>query len=1027
MRRTLLRLVLVICLAGCAAVGRTESAPVANELGRLVVKTYSQQDFNGTSAQIMAVVQDKSGVLFFCDGPGLISFDGATWRRIPKSQVGCRQLVLGQDGVVYVGGTGVFGALRDQRDGTHTFESLVEQLAEPERDFKSINHMIAHGDTIYAVTPTSLVVWRNGKLTVQKLEDPGLFHVVDGQLYFQARERPLMLFEGTRFTVTHRDPLFLKNLVLLMGKTPDGAVLIGTERAQFHTLRDGRIAPWPTGLDAVLSGLRINRIWQLQDGSLALKIIGRKGLWLLAADGRFLKVLDDTNGLPADSVVSLTPERTGGYWLGLNRGLAHVGWGPAVTVFDEADGLPKGTVQKLCRHAGSLYASTGRGIYRLRPADGPTQPAKWEQVIEGSFLSLHADETGLWAATVEKIFHLNAGGELTSSKRPDRGTVVALHHSAAHPSWLWLAKTIGLTVLRRDVAGWQSAFRVKELDNERLQGLAEAPDGAIWVSTTTRGFARVVLPPGTADNATGITPAIEFFPPGDGHPTSARVVRWGEQLVFTMSVSPTLLEFDPAVRKFVPLRGVDAMPGPYKFGGNFIGANSPEALWVANSFKTSLSESRVHRFARGGGIQTLPQSVKQLLTSATCFHEEPGPDGRVLWVAGTTGVVRVDVTRALTPPVGYAASVWSPVSGLRDGGALSYDRRSVEFRFMAPRFAPHHAVRYRSRLVGEEGAWSTWDLERRREFPRLDTGRYRFEVQARDIDGHLSAPATLAFTILPPWWRTWWAYGGYAAMLGLTIFGSVRLRTRALRKKNEQLEKIVATRTDDLRRQNGELARLHKLELDEKITARLAAEKAQLDVLRYQLNPHFLFNSLTSIRSQIPPALGSARDTLDRLADFCRLTLTGRKAEERTTVGEEIAMLRAYLDIEQTRMGELLSVEFNVDGSLDGVLMPRLLLLPLVENALKYGQATSEDTLGLKISAQRLSGAGENALVFEISNTGTWVERGSRPGIPSTGIGHDNLRERLRRHYPDAHVFTHSVVDGWVRVRLELKSATLAK
>ncbi len=1022
MRPTLLYLVLMICLAGWTVVGRTESAPPADELGRLVLKTYSQQDFNGASAQIMAVVQDKSGMLFFCDGPGLISFDGATWRRIPKSQVGCRELVLGQDGVVYVGGNGVFGALRDQGDGTHKLESLVEQLPESARDFKSINHMIAHGDTIYAVTPTSLLVCRNGKLTVQKLDDPGLFHVVDGQLYFQARERPLMLVEGTRFTVAHRDPLFLKNIVLFMGKTPDGAVLIGTERALFYTLRNEKITPWTTGLDTVLSGLKINQIWQLQDGSLAIKIIGRKGLWFLAANGRFLKVLDDTNGLPADAVVSLTPERTGGYWLGLSRGLAHVGWVPAVTVFDDADGLPKGTVRTLGRFAGSLYASTGQGIYRLRPAEGLTQPARWEQVIEGSFLSFHADETALRAATTEKIFQLSANGELTSAKRPERGTVYALHRSSSHPSWLWLAKSVGLTVLRPDSGGWHVAFRVKELDNERLQGMAEAPDGAIWVSTTNRGFARVVLPPGTAENATGITPTIEFFSPGEGHPTPARVVRWGERLVFTTSVSQTLLEFDPAIRKFVPLRGVDAMPGPHKFGGNFIGANNPDALWVANTFRTSLSESRIHRFARGGGIQTLPQSVKQLLTSATWFHEEPGPDGPVLWIAGTTGVVRVDLARALTPPVAYAASVWSPVAGLRDGSDLPYESRSVEFRYLAPRFAPHHAVKYRSRLIGVETAWAAWDTERRREFPRLDTGAYRFEVQARDIDGHLSAPATLAFTILPPWWRTWWAYGGYATVLGLTIYGSVRLRTSALRKKNEQLEKVVATRTEDLRRQNGELARLHKLELDEKITARLAAEKAQLDVLRYQLNPHFLFNSLTSIRSQIPPTLGSARDTLDRLADFCRLTLTGRKAEERTTVGEEIAMLRAYLDIEQTRMGELLSVEFEIDHTLDTVVMPRLLLLPLVENALKYGHATSEDTLGLKISAQRTVD-GADAVVFTVSNTGTWVERGSLPGIPSTGIGHENLRERLRRHYPDAFAFAHSAVDGWVHVRLELKTA----
>jgi hypothetical protein len=433
-------------------------------------------------------------------------------------------------------------------------------------------------------------------------------------------------------------------------------------------------------------------------------------------------------------------------------------------------------------------------------------------------------------------------------------------------------------------------------------------------------------------------------------------------------------------------------------------------------------------------VQALPQRIHDAIIGPSRFLEEPGPEGSVLWIGGSQGILRVEVARAFPAPAPYAALVWTTRGPrLHNGDTIDHGRESFDFEFTAPRLTGDIPVKYQSRLVGDNAKWSVPSTDRKRTFTHLAEGKYRFEVRARDADGHVSQPAVIAFTILPPWWRTWWAYGGYGAAFCGALLGFARLRTRTLRKKNEQLEKIVATRTDDLRRQNGELARLHKLELDEKISARLVAEKAQLDVLRYQLNPHFLFNSLTSIRSQIPPTLASARDTIDRLADFCRLTLHGRKAEERTTVGEEIAMLRAYLDIEQTRMGELLSVEFDVDHALDETLMPRLLLLPLVENALKYGQATSEDVLRLRISAhpdaattsqsQRNAAAG-GRIVFEVANTGTWVERGSRPGIPSTGIGHDNLRERLRRHYPDAHAFTHSSGDGWVRVRLELRIPT---
>ncbi len=92
---------------------------------------------------------------------------------------------------------------------------------------------------------------------------------------------------------------------------------------------------------------------------------------------------------------------------------------------------------------------------------------------------------------------------------------------------------------------------------------------------------------------------------------------------------------------------------------------------------------------------------------------------------------------------------------------------------------------------------------------------------------------------------------------------------------------------------NRELARLHRLELDEKITARLAEEKARLEMLRYQPNPHFLFNALTSVCSQLPPSLVGARATIERLTDFCQLTLFKPADADHPAIGDEVKLLRA--------------------------------------------------------------------------------------------------------------------------------------
>jgi LytS/YehU family sensor histidine kinase len=135
-----------------------------------------------------------------------------------------------------------------------------------------------------------------------------------------------------------------------------------------------------------------------------------------------------------------------------------------------------------------------------------------------------------------------------------------------------------------------------------------------------------------------------------------------------------------------------------------------------------------------------------------------------------------------------------------------------------------------------------------------------------------------------------------------------------------------------------------------------------------------------------------------------------------------MAMLRSYLEIELSRLGELLTVEIGVDPAVEREKLPRLLLLPLVENALKYGAATSPDRVQLRLKARR----GSDELVIEIANSGTWVEQPQESAVPSLGIGHDNIRERLARYYPGRHSFEHSAADGWVTVRLVLPLASAA-
>ncbi|MDD2237666.1 MAG: histidine kinase [Kiritimatiellae bacterium] len=198
---------------------------------------------------------------------------------------------------------------------------------------------------------------------------------------------------------------------------------------------------------------------------------------------------------------------------------------------------------------------------------------------------------------------------------------------------------------------------------------------------------------------------------------------------------------------------------------------------------------------------------------------------------------------------------------------------------------------------------------------------------------------------------------------------------------------------------------------NEKVRAKMLAREAELRMLRFQMNPHFLFNALNSLIAEIPcdPKL-SLRIAM-KLSAYLRYTLTSR---ELVSVHEEIQAVRQYLDLEEIRFEEQLQVEFSLPEKMPELLVPMFCIQPLVENAIKYGMQTSPAPLRLHINVEQ---RGEGVSI-EVSNTGTWSERTGK----STGLGLNNVRERLRIYYAGKSSFTTHAADGWVHVQVVINA-----
>ena len=198
--------------------------------------------------------------------------------------------------------------------------------------------------------------------------------------------------------------------------------------------------------------------------------------------------------------------------------------------------------------------------------------------------------------------------------------------------------------------------------------------------------------------------------------------------------------------------------------------------------------------------------------------------------------------------------------------------------------------------------------------------------------------------------------------------------------------------------------------------AELRADRTHWQMLRYQLNPHFLFNALSSLGGLVVTNPTAAGRVVDRLSEFCQLALRGSH-EGLRSLAEEFEVLRAYLDVEQVGHGEALAVDLVLSPAAAPRLVPPLLLQPLVENALKYGGETSDDRLEITISAG-LSVDGKT-LEIEVANTGRWIER-ERESQQRDAVGLANVRERLARMGAPTDALTVAHADGWVRVHLRL-------
>ena len=197
---------------------------------------------------------------------------------------------------------------------------------------------------------------------------------------------------------------------------------------------------------------------------------------------------------------------------------------------------------------------------------------------------------------------------------------------------------------------------------------------------------------------------------------------------------------------------------------------------------------------------------------------------------------------------------------------------------------------------------------------------------------------------------------------------------------------------------------LRKLRVKEKITLELLAlqKEQELAILKAQINPHFLFNTLNSISAMASTDAEETRTMIAQLDDMLRYVMEGAKTDL-VPLQKELQFVKDYVDLESKRMEDRLVTEFCVDQALAAFPVPPMILQPLVENAIKHGLAPLEEGGKVTVHIQK----NEDSVAFRVSDTGVGLSF-TDPLSTASGIGLKNIDARLRRMYGDSAGLTFS-------------------
>ncbi len=814
-----------------------------NQIGMPFIRNFFPKDYRAGLAN-WAVVQDKRGVMYFGNDKGILEFNGVDWRLIKTTNnSSVLSLAIDAKGHIYAGGVRTFGILKPDSTGLLQYQSLTNLIDFQKNHFEQVWSIQSVNEGVIFQTDEKLFIYKDSKITIIPPKTSFTFgYGVRGRYYVQQNAFGLVELVNGKLEQVKGTERFSNTLiaqVLPFGK--DQMLLCIDGDGLFVLDKDGNVTPFKTDADPFLKEFRIYNAIILDEDKIALATLGI-GLVVVDMKGKILHLFNKRNGLADDFVISLCPDGQGGIWLGAYHGISRLEYPSPLSIFNERYHKISGAVNSVAKHKGEIYIASMNGLYVLKSRN-LTKNFSEAEFRKNKDISV--DCWGLLPFDDELIIATFAGlkslkGETLTSIGSVNPQTFCLVRSAKDPNRIFVGSAYSVRSLVKVGSEWVDSGKLEGI-REEIRFIKEDDEGNLWLGTQNKGVIKVKF-----GDFFSLNPYLESYGTKQGLPSFSAnhlFVLNGEIRVGT---EQGVYKYDKQFNKFQIDHAFDEPFNKGKYSVRFPTLDDKNNLW----FFSNINEGEICLMSKmvDGKYRYQPKvlaRLNDLQDIQYIFAEEKN----VVWLSDVEGIYRYESGEKTKLDFNFTALIKEvsiaqdslifqgtyfdadSVNSLEQSALLTptlpYKYNSLRFRAASVSYNEENVNLFQSYMENFDKGWSMWAEDNTKEYTNLPEGTYKYRVRTKDVYGKISQEASYSFTILPPWYRTSFAYFVYAFLLVGSFWGFVRWRLHAIEKEKEVLAGKVTARTQELATANKSLS-----EVNEELSVTLKQLQEKTDIIQ---------------------------------------------------------------------------------------------------------------------------------------------------------------------------------------------------